>query len=126
MRYLSEDEVYRLISELPQAYLQCRDMSHKWDLQHDYAIVDTKVMTHRQPRGGFTRYAERVLKCGRCGMVRSDAYALQKWRSYTVLDKINSGYLPPTNYRLKGVGRFGGLPSIVRGVAFERALQGGI
>lgn len=81
-------------------------------------VVDTRRES-RIARAGFQLFAERRIRCSRCGMVRSDAYQITSSRGHTALIKINSTYPEtPHGYYVKGQGRLE-MP-LVLGALFDR------
>ncbi len=117
-----EDLFVEALEHTPPEFLACREMAHPWRVTSPFRVVDT-TREDRRPRGGFRLYAERRLTCQRCGMVRSDAFAMGTRSGHTTLSKISSQYEAPEGYAISGVGRTAGLRDLLYGVAFEAEQQ---
>ena len=114
------------IEEMPEAFLTCRGAQHRWpQTLPPFHVIDSKREKDRHPRGGHDTYAERVLICDRCGMERSDAYAITSMRGRTALHRINSTYTPPPGYSIEGVKGQStkGLRDLIHGAAFDRDIN---
>lgn len=111
------------LDSLPDNYLACREMQHAWVITQDYTRVDTRRDDSHRPRRGNTDYIERQLTCDSCGMVRIDTFLLATVYGRTVLRKIQSAYVQPDGYAIRGVGSPMGAGEFVRGMAYDRLLR---
>lgn len=118
-----EDLFVDALEQVPPEFLACREMAHPWRVTSAFRVVDTTKEEDRRPRGGFRLFAERRLTCQRCGMIRSDAFAMGTRAGHTTLHKISSQYEAPEGYAISGLGRTAGLRDLLYGVAFEAEQQ---
>lgn len=103
-------------------FLACREMAHRWTVSSGFQLIDAEREPDRQPRGGYRSYAERRLTCQRCGMIRSDAFAISTTMyGHTSLQKISSSYTQPDGYAIPGIGNARGMRDLLYGVAFDAA-----
>lgn len=116
-----EDVFVDALADMPAAYLDCREQ-HDWRTSSDFRLVDT-TREDRQPRMGHEVFAERRKTCKRCGMTRTDTYAVNRRGGYTALSKIASSYDPPEGYYVSGIGGAGGMRDILLGVKFDQAMR---
>lgn len=120
LRRVEPEDVYvNALEHYEPGYLECREMAHVWKISSPFRLVDTTI-EDRQPRGGHATFAERKLTCGRCGMVRSDAFSITDRRGHTALHKIGSSYEQPDGYAITGIGNTAGLRDLLYGVAFDQ------
>jgi hypothetical protein len=112
------DEFLARLSRMDADYLECRTLKHSWT-GAPLRVVDTRQESSRVARAGHSVFAERRIRCSRCGMVRSDAFQISSSRGHTALIKINSTYpeIPP-GYYVTGQGRLE-MP-LVLGAKFDR------
>lgn len=89
------------LQDLPDNFLQCRDIRHQWKVNGDYT-PDKNVIS-------------RSIICTRCQAERMDTYSAKTF------DKISTQYRYPANYQIKGNGIRGGGGSMVRREAFTRS-----
>jgi hypothetical protein len=91
----AEKEINAKARKMPDAYLNCRDMRHAWDILNDFYVLKTiqvgKVVTH----------VGRTLQCQRCPTVRKETYIIRK----NGLEKISQFYEYPEDYLFQGVPR---------------------
>lgn len=117
----AEDTFMAAVSDMPDNFLQCRDLKHRWDVVRDYHLVDASKDADIEPRLGYAVYIRRLLRCPRCGKKRSDAFVLSDDRRFQVLEKLNSTYTDSDGYLVKGVGRrISGTADLVRGEMYRR------
>ena len=123
---LDDDDLIGLfagsIQEMPDRFLQCRDIKHPWRIARDYHVVDASREVGVNSRLGHAVYVQRLLICTRCGMQRSDAYVIATNSRYQSLERLNSSYSPPKGYTVKGVGHLSGRNDLVRGEVFRRVV----
>lgn len=93
-------------------------MAHPWKVTSPFRLVDTDY-EEGEPRGGHRVFAERKLTCPRCGMVRSDAFAISNRSGHTSLHKISSRYDAPEGYSITGIGNTAGMRDLLYGMAFD-------
>lgn len=122
---MSEAVEVPYLAAMPDDYLTCRTLKHAWTVTQRFRVVDTRRELGRLSRGGHQLFAERRLTCDRCGMVRSDAFAITSSGGHTALRRINSTYAEiPEGYYVRGEGRLD--LGLVLGAVFERdAMTGG-
>jgi len=109
------------LEHLEEAYLECRDMRHRWYVSSDYRRVTTERDNVR-PRLGHHDYVERRTTCERCGIERVEAFVLVRDRNWTALRSLGNVYHYPDGYLLKGLpAGIGNASELIRGLRFERA-----
>ena len=118
-----DDAYLAAISDMPEAYLECRGSQHRMEITDPFRVVDSRSEQGAQPHMGHDVYAKRVLVCDRCGMERRDFYAITSRRGHTMLVKINATYSPPEGYAISGLGRVAGSRGLVLGMELEHQIQ---
>lgn len=98
------------LHDMPNAFIQCRDMRHAWEVVRSYHLDTTA-------EGKKPQYVSRQLECNRCGCVRTDVLNVRTF------DKVATSYDYPEGYTILGnkVGR--GTANLVRRAVYERNLS---
>ena len=100
------------VHELPDDFLECRDLRHAWKITRDYELVHDIV---GGPRGA--RYADRVATCLRCEAMRVELYRVWPDR----LERLGPPrYSRPKGYDLKGKKQGYDVIGLVRKEQFDR------
>jgi hypothetical protein len=73
------------LGDLPDTYIECRDMRHSWKRQGGYREVQ-----------GSRNLVARTLACTRCGCERTDVI------SVSTFDRVSTTYHYPEGYTVKG------------------------
>lgn len=107
IKHMSLTEFRTRLTNYDEAYLECKDMRHRWVLTQGY---------ERQPSGWVTR----VLECDRCGTVRTDNYAILNGQR---LARAGSSYRYPEGFSFRGLPQAENLSEVVRYEAFRRSLD---
>lgn len=94
------------LTDLPDQFVECRDMRHAWKVQQGFHEV--------KGRGKRSRYVARTLKCIRCGGERTDVL------NVSTFDRVSTQYHYPEGYQIKG-NAVGNRGTSVRREAFRRA-----
>jgi hypothetical protein len=121
-RVNAEDTFGAALNNMPDNYLQCRDIKHPWVITRDYHLVDASRDEDVFPRMGHNTYVRRELRCERCGKKRVDAYLISYKDGWQVLVRLNSSYADPDGFSVKGIGHLSGTAEMVRGEIFRRVL----
>lgn len=106
------------LKQLPENFLDCRDLKHSWQKQANYRPREQ----HMEPGTGQvkTRVSPllyRNLVCTRCGTGRTDViYA----RTY---ERLSVSYTYPENYQMPGVPRGVKSSTILRQESVRRAME---
>jgi hypothetical protein len=111
------------LQQMPDEFLECRDIRHLWEVTRNYHVVDAVEDAGIQPRMGHNTFVERKLRCTRCGMVRSDAYVIAKRARWQGLERLSSTYTMPEGYGVQGVGHMQGAGDMIRYEAYQRVLK---
>lgn len=99
------------LMELPDNWIQCRDMRHAWGVIEDFHVHTSQ--------GRKIRELRRVLGCVRCSTLRIEIYHVGRFG----LDKVRQHYTYPDHYQIKGVPRGVKPQSIVQNEQYRRALE---
>ena len=91
------------LADLPDDYVECRELRHQWFRQGKYTEVK-----------GSKGLVARTLECARCEAVRTDVLNVQTF------DRVGTTYTYPDNYTIKGNTLRGGAAKLVRREAFAR------
>lgn len=102
------------IADLPENYLQCRDLKHAWNVERDYYVLDE----YAEP--GYITDGEiaRDLKCLRCESGRQEVYQVRTWG----IEKIKNSYHYAEGYQVHGVPRGLTPKNLVQSVQYEKAM----
>lgn len=100
------------LTQLPDAWVMCRDMRHAWEVLVDFHVTASKGRTPHEVR--------RELICARCKTVRKEAYHPTRYHG---LEKVSQHYAYPEDYQITGVPR-GVKPSwIIQQEQYRRAME---
>jgi hypothetical protein len=80
-----DDFFARRLGDLPDTYVECRDMRHSWGRRGGYQEVT-----------GSKNLVARDLECSRCGCVRTDVI------NVSTFDRVSTAYHYPDGYTVKG------------------------
>jgi hypothetical protein len=119
-----EDIFGQAIENMPDEYLQCRDVKHPWEVVRDYHLVDAEREEGIYPRHGHNVYVRRLLRCPRCGKKRSDAFIVATKSRWQALERLGSTYEDPPGYGVAGIGHLPGTGDMIRGEAYRRVMGG--
>ncbi len=75
------------LADMTFEHLLCRDIKHKWDWAHDYAI-EARLTGRR-----ITKYVVRLLVCERCECERADVFVTPSFDKVAVRRTYPPGYL---------------------------------
>lgn len=105
--------VAQALTELPESWIQCRDLLHAWKVQEDFHVVPPSNSRRKQLE------IARTLVCGRCETIRKEVFVQEKFG----LNKVAQSYSYPENYQIPGVPRGIKPKSIVQAEQYRRAME---
>jgi hypothetical protein len=80
--------VVRRLNELPDEFLDCRDMMHAWKRTKSYVPVGENPAK--------AALLLREMECVRCGTIKEDTFSARS------LERVSTQYKHPTGYLIKG------------------------
>lgn len=112
----ARDLLTRRLQEMPENWVNCRDMRHAWAVENDFHVVEQK-----QEKGGRrTMHVGRDLICMRCPTIRHEVYIVTR---YDGLEKVSQSYSYPEGYQIPGVPRGVKPQSIIQQEQYRRAME---
>ena len=81
-----------LLEELPEKFIQCRDLRHAWSVDNDFYVWDN-------PSEVRALTIARDLVCLRCGTVRRQRFVQRRWG----LERLGNNYSYQDGYQVHGV-----------------------
>ena len=103
----------KALTELPEAWVQCRDLMHAWQVQDDFHVIPPANSRRKQLE------IARTLVCGRCETVRKEVFVQEKFG----LAKVAQSYGYPENYQIPGVPRGMKPKQIVQAEQYRRTME---
>lgn len=110
----ARDILTRRLQEMPDNWVNCRDMRHAWAVENDFHVV-----TQAQEKGRRTMHVGRDLICMRCPTVRHEVYIATRHG----LEKISQSYSYPEGYCIPGVPRGVKPQAIIQQEQYRRAME---
>lgn len=106
----------RALRAVPDEYLVCRSLQHRWDLAADLHVVESG------PQGEII---ERHLHCARCETIRRDRYLLRSDRwNVQRLQFLGRSYGYPDDYMIPAMAHADQAREILRFEQMSRAMGG--
>jgi len=93
------------LEELPDEFVECRDLRHSWALLQKFHPVDGKTKR--------VNYVVRTLKCVRCRTERTDVLDVRTF------DRVSTAYHYAEGYTIKG-NKAGNRGTLIRREAYRR------
>lgn len=108
------------LSQLPDKYLNCRDLRHDWKVESNYHDAGFTV-----EGAGVTQAVERIILCKTCGTRRTDvSVVVERANSVPRMEKLSTAYKYPKGYLMKRgqIPRDLGVSQLVRYETLRRVL----
>ena len=108
------------LTQLPDKYLNCRDLRHDWKIESNFHDAGFEV-----EGDGVTQAVERIILCKTCGTRRTDvSVVVERANSVPRMEKLSSQYRYPKGYLMKRgqIPRDIGVSQLVRYETLRRVL----
>lgn len=109
------------LSQLPDRFLNCRDLRHDWKVESNYHDAGFTV-----EGAGVKQAVERVILCKTCGTRRTDvSVVVERANSVPRMEKLSTQYKYPKGYLMKRgqIPRDIGVSQLVRYETLRRVLE---